>query len=350
MRILMLMLAATLPACSRADAGATDQRHKIADVRAREPAHDAHELQGPPHAFAIPIGFGGALTPGAEPSADHPAGTVYFDGVAPGSRGVTLAEWDLASGKAIRRTMLPLDRDDHAAVLANAAGSLHFVQRGLDDRTHYLRLSPELRVLSNTVVDDLHGRDAHAVASDGTVTVIVGPYWSPDGTAGDCFANTYDENGKLLGHRSLRDDGASQLVAWMVHNAVVMDGRVYILIERSSGEPDDGLHIVEYTANLVPITSTFVPEPPPGAPHVMQWWGLRAHEGRLVAEVPPARYEFSADLADMKEGARRARERQDVEDASCDDYVHMGPVRAAVCLPNGHGPNLIAWDRQDEAP
>ncbi len=188
------------------------------------------------------------------------------------------------------------------------------------------------------------------MASDGKVTVIVGPYPSLDGVAGQCFANTYDEHGKALGHRSLDDDGATPLFASMVHHAAVVDGRVYILVHRRSEDPDDSLHIIEYTSDLTPITSTVVPRHRESGPMVIQSLALRAQEGHLVAEVPPARYEFSLDLADMKELASGAQEPLKLADTTCEDVVQMGPVRATVCEAPVRHANFIAWDRCDTDP
>lgn len=345
MRLLaFVLLVALVIACSRGAAPGHAAQHKVASVSSRALAHDPPRMADPPHSFDIPVGFGGALTAGAEPSPEHPAGTVFFDGI--GSAGVTLAEWDLASGTPVRRVVLPLDKQGHS-VLANGGGSLHFVRGGLDRRTYYLRLSSDLKVLSRTVIDELQGWDANAVASDSRVTAIIGPYPSLDGVASRCFANTYDEHGKLLGHRSLDDDGATQLFASMVHQAAVVDGKVYILMHRHSEDPDDSLHIVEYASDLAPITSSVVPLRRESGPMIIQSLALRAQQGRLIAEVPPLRYEFSADLSDMRELANADQEPLKVADTACEDVVQIGPIRATVCMARGRRPNVIAWDRSD---
>ncbi len=122
MKVLALVcVMGTLVACSRAAAPGAPQ-HKLATVSSRTLAHDDPETRHPPHFFEIPIGFVGALTAGAEPGPEHPAGTVFFDGRPPGSAGITLAEWDLASGKPVRRVILPLDGQGHS-LLANGVGT-----------------------------------------------------------------------------------------------------------------------------------------------------------------------------------------------------------------------------------
>ncbi len=360
MRTLALMLAASLAACSRAGGGAADRRHKSADMPSRELARDespATEPRVPRHVSALPSGFGGEMTAGAEPSSEHLAGTIYLMGIPPGSRGVTIAEWDLASGKALRRAVLPLDRVDLDPVVTNAGGTLHLVHRGLDESTYYLRLSPELKVLSRTPVDDLRGGDANAVASDGKVTVIVGPYPSLDGTAGPCFAATYDDRGKLIAHRALREDAADDRSAQMFDDAAVINGKVYILLPR--GDSTDwhaGLRVVEYTSDLTPIASSVVPLPPEN--QVERWRTVHARGDRLLVDLPPARYEFSSDLAEMKESTlEMPPAAQRVEGRWCVERLRVGPVHATLCYwPRDRpedpvpGPNLIAWDRYDGEP
>jgi hypothetical protein len=234
-------------------------------------------------------------------------------------------------------------------VLTNAGGALHLVHRGFDEETYYLRLSPQLKVLSRTRVDDLRGGDANAIASDGKVTAIIGPYPSLDGTVGACFAATYDEQGELIAHRSLREDGANDEFARMYDDAAVIDGKVYVLLNGASIDWHEDLRVVEFTSDLTPITSTVVPLPPENM--VYRWRTLHARGNRLVVDVPPAQYEFSADLAEMKEVPHAAPEPQEVGDSWCQEHVRIGPVHAHLCLPKDRsGHDLMAWDRYDAEP
>jgi hypothetical protein len=295
------------------------------------------------------------MVPGAQPSPEHPAGTVFLVGIPPGAAGLAIGEWELVSGKAIRRAVLPVTTTG-GSMLANQGGVLHLVGQGFSGPAYYLRLSPELKVLSRTRIDDLGGGGPNAVASDGQVTVIVAASPQPDGTAGPCFAATYDENGKLIAHRLLDEDGANNLVANMADNAAVIGGKVYVLLTKNAPDLGEDLHLVEYTSDLTPITSTIVPLQ---AEHTAyRLMSLRARDDRLVVDASPARYEFSSDLADMKESPLEAPPaRQKVRDRWCHESVRVGQIHATLCYwPKERsedptpGPDLIAWDRFDGEP
>jgi len=359
MRIIALALTGLLAACSRADADALGERHKTPDTHLRALAEEkpvSPEAQEPSHVFAMPSGFGFDMTPGAEPNPDHPSGTIYLLGAPPGAAGLTIGEWDLASGKAIRRAVLPVPTKGLSPVLVNQGGALHVVAQGAYGPAYYLRISPELKVLSKTRIDDLGGDGANAVASDGRATVLVAPYPQHWRDPGPCFAATYDEHGKQIAHRSLDEDGASYRVADMRDNAAVIDGKVYVLLTVAGTDRQENLRIVEYASDLTPITSSVVPLPPENLND--RWRTLRARGDRVVVDVPPARYEFSSDLAEMKESPLEAPPpSQKVRGRSCDEAVGVGPVRAILCRwilerPEDltPGPNLIAWDRYDGEP
>jgi hypothetical protein len=360
MKVLALTLAALLAACSGAEADAVLQRHKTPDARLRRLAEETQapsaEARDPSHVFALPNGFGFEMAPGEEPSPEHASGTVYLLGTPAGAAGLTIGEWELASGKAIRRTVLPVPTDGRSPVLVNQGGTLHVVDQGFYGPAYYLRISPELRVLSRTRIDDLGGNGATAVASDGEVTVVVAPYRQLWSDSGPCYAATYDGRGKLIAHRSLDEDGANYHVAEMNEHAAVIGGRVYILLTRNAPDWGEDLHLVEYTSDLTPITSTIVPLPPENLNE--RWRTVHVRSDRLVVDVPPARYEFSSDLAEMKESPlSMPPTSQKIRDRWCDESVRVGSVSATLCYFHKErpedptpGPDLIAWDRYDGDP
>jgi hypothetical protein len=143
----------------------------------------------------------------------------------------------------------------------------------------------------------------------------------------------------------------------MFHDAAVIDGKVYLLLPwGDSTDWHANLRIVEFTSDLTPITSSVVPLPHENLTY--RWRTLCAHGDRLVVDVPPARYELSSDLAEMKESSLEApRAPQKVGDRWCEERVRVGPVHATLCYwpkeraqDPAPGPNLIAWERCDGEP
>jgi len=329
------ILLVALSACSRAESAAAE-RHKGASVRVHSLAHDEEtepqDERDPAHVFPLPKYFS-HMTPGEDPSPEHAAGTVYLLAGPAGASTVTIAEWDLASGKAVHRAVLPQVSEYEHNVIANEGGVVHLVNTGSDGRHYYTRLSPELKVLSRTRMDELRG-DAKTIASDGNVTVITGCHvWM--GAAGPCFVATYDERGAPIAHSSI--DGNLQEFEYMHDGAAVVAGSVYLLLLR-----DGGLHVDEFTRDLTPLTTSIVPV---RDEHSFRDSTLRARGGRVVVDDPPALYEFSSDLAEVKEAPRIAPlGPRSIGQAWCQEHVRLGPVDAFGCWRSDTAENFVAWD------
>jgi hypothetical protein len=280
------------------------------------------------------------MTPGEEPSPEHSAGTVYMLGGPVGAPTVTVAEWDLASGKAFRREVLPQAPEDEHWVIANEGGALHLANTGSDGRSYYTRFSPELKLLSRTRLDGLRG-DANIIASSGRVTVIAGCHVFV-GAAGPCFVATYDERGAPIAHGPI--DGDLQEFEEMHDGAAVIDGNVYLLLLRDGGDGHKHLYVVELARDLTPLTSSVVPVKD-------KYWfrdsTLSARGDRLVVDVPPVQYEFSSDLAEVKEVPRIAPpEPRFIGHLWCQEHVRVGPVDAFWCFRNPDKPEtFVAWIR-----
>jgi len=335
------ILLAALIGCSRADSVAAERyKHPSARVHtlARDVETKLQDERDPAHVFPLPKSFG-YMTPGEDPSPEHPGGTVYMLAGPAGVSAVTIAEWDLASGKAIHRAMLPQASDYPHNVVAHEGGALHFVNTGSDQRHYYTKFSPDLKVLSRTRMDELYG-DAKTIASDGKVTVIAGCHvWM--GAAGPCFAATYDERGAPIAHSSI--DGNLQEFEEMHDGAAVVDGNVYLLLLR-----DGDLHVVEFGRDLTPITTSIVPMQDADK---FRDSTLRVRAGRLVVDAPPAQYEFSPDLADVKEAPRVAPpEPRFIGRAWCQEHVRLGRVDAFNCWRNDTEESFVAWDTYDGEP
>jgi hypothetical protein len=260
---------------------------------------------------------------------------VYLLGGPVGVPTVTIAEWDLARANAVHRAVLPEAPDYETHVVANEGGALHIANIASDGRSYYTRLSPDLKVVSRTRMDSVRGHPK-TIASDGAVTAIAGCNVFME-AAGPCFVATYDERGAPIAHDSI--DGDLQEFYEMHDGAAVVGGNVYLLLYRHGR-----LHIVELARDLIPITSSIVPAQE-------EYWSrdstLRARGDRLVVDVPPAQYEFSPDLTEVREVPRAAPpEPRFIGHLWCPDHVRVGPVDAFWCWRNAAPPEtFVAWDR-----
>jgi hypothetical protein len=338
MKASVAILLAAIAACAPAES-VTAGRHKEATVRVRALAHEvspADDDGDPPHEFPLPDDFGYSMTPGEEPTPAHAAGTVYMLAGPAGAPSLTIAQWDLATGKAVHRAVLPNAPDD-GPTLAYEGGVLHVVSSGPDGRRWYIRFSSELRVLSRVSLGDV-GRP-NTIASDGTLTVITSCRWFFD-AAGPCFAVTYDERGIRIASRSL--DGDLQEFGVMRDDAAVVEGHVYLLRLRDGTDGGNPLHVDELAPDLTPIARSVVPAQ---EEHWFRDSTLSAHGDRLVVDAPPAQYELSLDLADVKDVPRVAPPTpRFMGHAWCPEHVRVGPVDVLACRRSSHSAEMfVAW-------
>ncbi|HEX8791015.1 MAG TPA: hypothetical protein VF765_08675 [Polyangiaceae bacterium] len=214
---------------------------------------------------------------------------------------------------------------------------MHLVTGGLTERTSYIRLTPELKVLTRTRIDDLG--DTKTVASDGDLTLITSCRTFYD-TPGPCFVATYDRRGVRIASRAI-DGNVFEL--WNMHDdAAVVDGRAYVLLFR-----EGALHVDELARDLTPIASSVLPSESGSHRDAT----LHSRVDRLVVDVPPVQYEFSTDLAEVKEVPRVAPpEPRWIGQAWCQGHVRVGPVDAFGCLRPGTGEAFVTWDRYHEEP
>jgi hypothetical protein len=337
-----LLLFALATACSRAEAGGAPSDSEsvppvphVARVCTEQEPRWPEEY--PSHFLRVPEGI--AITAGDTPSPDHPAGTVYVLESAPTGH-LAMAEWDLATGSALRRRAIAFDPNDSR--ILHEGDRLHLVARGAGTYdTYYALLDGSFRVLSRSPMKKLGWTSARSLASDGTLTLVVGMVPSLDGAGGyEGYAATFDVAGKPMAERELPyDSGESRLFP---DCAVVVRGTPYML--RLQG---GALRLHQLTRDLVEVISTTIPIDPN-----VQWDQPRlwAREDHLVVDAPPVQFEVSLDLTHVRPVPRRPpRSPRYLEDrAECSKSATVGPAYALLCNPTGGATDrapFIAWDR-----
>jgi hypothetical protein len=305
----------------------------------------------PEHFVRLRAG-GIAITAGAEPSSDHAAGTVYVI-EALGVRGEAVSEWDLATGTALRRRELPFALDDAWPRILHRGQSVHVVASS-GGSTHYMLLDNSFRMVAWSRLAELGGSTA-TVASDGTLTLVLGGVPSYDGAGAiDAFAATFDAHGKRIAGRQLGYGfhalGGNNPVGNL---GAVVGGTPYIL------RFDDGnLRLHELTPDLQEVISTIVPA---GRSASGNFATLGVRGDRLVVDVPrEQQFEYSLDLTQVREVPRRPprapRELDDTIDEAvrgkfidCWQSATTGSVYALLCMASRHDEpsvQFIAWDRE----
>jgi hypothetical protein len=341
----LVLLLACVTGCSRAEASGElgAPTPKIVRVSVKPPRRWPQEY--PSHFFRVQ---GIALTTGDEPSADHPAGTVYvLENPRAGS--LALAEWDLATGAALRRRALPFESGDDRSWVVHDGDRVHLMARGAGTAdTYYALLDSSFRVLWRRPIKELGWTSATALATDGTLTLVAGNVPSYDGAGGlEGYAATFDRHGKLLAGRTLPyDEKESSLLA---DCAAVVQYTPYIL-RRQGG----GLRLHQLTPDLKEVISTLVPT---RADALQNFATLSVRRDRLVVDAPPEQqFEFSFDLTEMREVPRLPlRSPRSLEDsveptAECWKSTTVGPMYALLCNPYGDAKDwtpFIAWDRKE---
>lgn len=346
----MLFLLAFV-ACSRTgDSNAPGTLH-VARISAELPPQWPEEYPG--HFVRLPAG-GLAMTAGADPSSDHPSGTVYV--IEPfRARTETIAEWDLAAGHALRWREMPFVEADGAwPRLLHRGDGVHVVALGRDG-TYYMLLDTSFRMLASSRLGELNGSTA-TLAGDGALTIVLGRVPSYDGGGWmDAFAATFDAHGKRIAGRELgygRDALGGNTVLGDV--TAVAGGSPYILTS-------DGLalRLHQLTPDLAEVISTIVPIAPHASKDQATIW---TRGDRLVVDVPPEQqFEYSLDLTEVRKVPRRPpRAPRALEDTlddvilgkfvDCPQSVTMGSIYALLCVasrrdePSVH---FIAWDHEE---
>jgi hypothetical protein len=336
-----------LAACSHTEAGtsgyggddATPMQLVVSRVRAEPPSRWPQRY--PTHFIDLPAG-GVAIAAGDGANDDHPAGTLYVVEGRGTGWGIALAEWDLATGAVLQRQPLPFAPGGYDTRVLHQGERVDLVARGPGvGNTYYALLDTSFRVLSRTRLAKLDGTLAQALASDGTLTLVVGDVPSLDGAGGyEGYAATFNALGKPVAEREIPYEGSERM---LVDCAVVVQGTPYIL--RFQGE---SLRLHQLTTGLEEVVSSIVPT---GRGTLRNLATLWVRGDRLVVDAPPQQFEFTLDLTQMREVPRQpplTPHGQD-EGGTCWKSATLGPVYALLCPADSarHSVPFIAWDRAD---
>jgi hypothetical protein len=356
-----LCLAVLCASCSRAGGERVAERTAPTAVAPAEagPPLAVEVLQPPPNSMALPRAYakstwnppGLALAAGQDPSTDHPAGTVYV-----GERAgmawapFTVTEFDLTSGRPLRHAAVPVSPDDEALAMVRGGDRLHLVGWVPEQGSYqYFQLGPSLQIVARSPVKGMDGGAPNALASDGTVTVIVARHSTFDGATeyASCFVATFDAAGKPISSRPLELPGEEPASALLEGNAAIAGGNVYVL------QAFRGLsfRIWRLTPDLREVAQRRLTAGS-GAPNRSGPWRgqLRLEGDHLVASTDLESFQISLDLSQVAPMEGHSSGVHGYHRAGCEDDVVLGPVNASLCgraVDGGALEYFVAWDRED---
>jgi hypothetical protein len=194
------------------------------------------------------------MAPGEPPGPRHAAGTVYVAQSDAEEAQVNVTEWDLATGKKLRRTDLKAESGGFARII-RAGDHLHVAAWEWDGNVSYARLTRDLRVEREQVIGTVIQSHVLSLASDGSLTFIVATgflgdlekWRSPSKPPHGTYGVTFDGSGQKVGARILE---AYEIGSYIHDGAAVVGGRAYALHGPRSSRGDVRYQLLELLPDL----------------------------------------------------------------------------------------------------
>lgn len=291
------------------------------------------------------------IAAGQLPSARHPLGTVYA--AQPGEKPpypLTITEWDLALGTALRKRVVSADGGVPGAapggwnaMIVGTGGRLHLVAYRWNEDLYYLELDSSLEVVTRERLGTVTVSGPSALVSDGSLTVFLAgmaiekhprPATGPISDDG-YYAATYDSRGYRIAKRFIvpfedetHDSGG------FTDNAAIVHGRIYVLEAEGFGA-----RIVVLGPSLTQIAHRTIT-----TDCDYQRATLRAEGDHVLVDTGDQRLEVSLDLSSVRvvpKGPLVGNKALSNPDG-CGRRFAMGPVRVKLCW-CGNAP-CIAWE------
>jgi hypothetical protein len=250
------------------------------------------------------------MAPGELPSQAFPAGTVYV--ARSEDDGLQVTEWDLAGRARRRGAKLPLP-DRYARVrLLRSGAALHAVAWVFEGDLAYVRLTDDLRVVSSQRLGTVSATGPMGLASDGPFTILLadGIPGAPDPAgiaARGTYAASFDEAGRLVAARVLRNDADNGPSAGLKDSAVVAEGRAFVLLRNASASALELLRVDRHLS-VEQRTTVRAPEVYAGGARVPAFdtigVTLSSRGDRLFVDAPgaPAAVELSLRGTETRPG------------------------------------------------
>jgi hypothetical protein len=194
------------------------------------------------------------IAPGAPPSPDMPAGSVYV--AMEESDGTHVSEWDLARNARRRDVRLPVPTSYDNVRIQRAGGALHVLAWTYNEDIAYVRVSEDLRPGRAQWLGHVSATGPTALASDGSVTVVAFDGMLParpsdpslPGDPEGLFVASFDRAGRKIAQRltqrMVRDVEES---ADLEDNLAVVDGHAFVLLRTKR---DDTLELLRLGPTL----------------------------------------------------------------------------------------------------
>jgi len=282
------------------------------------------------------------MTAVGDPAANAPAGTVFVTEQTGGrSSPLVLTEWDLAAGKALQHTTLPLEPDVTLAPL-HPSQLLAVLGWGPDAATThngtFMMLGPTLKVIARSPIKSFGGL-VQAIAGDDALVAVLYSEYTPDGAneVTRTFAATWTSTGKPIAQRALDPIGQSieRGSPFVIDNAVVTEGALFVLHHALGAT-----HILHLSPDLQQLGDRVL------ARGHFKPVRLRVWRDHLVADVGQESFTVSLDLEQI-DRVPEGPQRPPTLTRPDHDRVFMHGVQAELGseADGKKRTNWVAWDR-----